>query len=260
MCNLVKGVGLVAGIMVLAACASTLPPARIGNYLSSDNRAVVEPLTKLDNQPLRAGLVLIPDKSDPGAAPGLPDEALIRLGEELKQEIDRTLPVTITEVLSAEHIRPQPNGDWVQFAELGRTHKLDYLVVVVVSSTEQEYPMTLFLGWTTHAQPGYRRDNYSLLEFALLDLKNHQTLMQAEARGWATLDRPSAPGINQWYPVVYLRPQDPERHFWPPTYEGAPNTLRVVSFNQAAKRLTLKLQNSWLGQLEADAAMRRASS
>jgi hypothetical protein len=258
--NLVKGASLVVAIMVLAACASTLPPARIGNYLSSDNRAVVEPLTKFGTQPLRAGLVLVPDESDPGAAPGLPDEALTRLGEELKQEFDRTLPVTITEVLSAEHIQPQPNGDWAQFVELGRAHKLDYLVVVVLSSTEQEYPMTLFLGWTTHAQPGYRRDNYSLLEFALLDLKNNQTLMRAEARGWATLDRPSAPGINQWYPVVYLRPQDPERHFWPPTYEGAPNTLRVVSFNDAAKRLTFRLQNSWLGQLEADAAMRRARS
>jgi hypothetical protein len=223
-------------------------------------KTAAEDLTKIDQRPLKAGLVLVSDTSDPGAAPNLPDEAFIRLGEELKQEISRALPVTITEVLSAEHIRPQPNGDWAQFAALGKTHNLDYLVVVVVSSTEQEYPMTLFLGWTTHAQPGYRRDNYSLLEFALLDLKNNQTLMRAEARGWATLDRPSAPGINQWYPVVYLRPQDPERRFWPPTYEGAPNTLRVVSFNQAAKRLTLKLQNTWLGQLEADAAMRRASS
>ena len=25
----------------------------------------------------------------------------------------------------------------------------------------------------------------------------------------ATLDSPTAPGINQWYPVIYLRPQDP---------------------------------------------------
>jgi len=85
-------------------------------------------------------------------------------------------------------------------------------------------------------------------------------VMRAEGRGWATLDRPSAPGIDQWYPVIYLRPQDPERRIWPPTYEGAPNTLRVVSFDQAAKRLTLHLQHSWLDLLQADAAMHRASS
>jgi hypothetical protein len=257
--DVTKRISVLLGVIVLVGCAA-VPPNRLDSYLSPEMKTAAEDLTKIDQRPLKAGLVLVSDTSDPGAAPNLPDEAFIRLGEELKQEISRALPVTITEVLSAEHIRPQPNGDWAQFAELGKTHNLDYLVVVVVSSTEQEYPMTLFLGWTTHAQPGYRRDNYSLLEFALLDLKHNQTLMRAEARGWATLDRPSAPGINQWYPVVYLRPQDPERRFWPPTYEGAPNTLRVVSFNQAAKRLTLKLQNTWLGQLEADAAMRRASS
>jgi hypothetical protein len=257
--DVTKRISVLLGVIVLVGCAA-VPPNRLDSYLSPETKTAAEDLTKIDQRPLKAGLVLVSDTSDPGAAPNLPDEAFIRLGEELKQEISRALPVTITEVLSAEHIRPQPNGDWAQFAALGKTHNLDYLVVVVVSSTEQEYPMTLFLGWTTHAQPGYRRDNYSLLEFALLDLKNNQTLMRAEARGWATLDRPSAPGINQWYPVVYLRPQDPERRFWPPTYEGAPNTLRVVSFNQAAKRLTLKLQNTWLGQLEADAAMRRASS
>jgi hypothetical protein len=257
--DVTKRISVLLGVIVLVGCAA-VPPNRLDSYLSPETKTAAEDLTKIDQRPLKAGLVLVSDTSDPGAAPNLPDEAFIRLGEELKQEISRALPVTITEVLSAEHIRPQPNGDWAQFAALGKTHNLDYLVVVVVSSTEQEYPMTLFLGWTTHAQPGYRRDNYSLLEFALLDLKHNQTLMRAEARGWATLDRPSAPGINQWYPVVYLRPQDPERRFWPPTYEGAPNTLRVVSFNQAAKRLTLKLQNTWLGQLEADAAMRRASS
>ncbi|TKB34809.1 MAG: hypothetical protein E8D51_01845 [Nitrospira sp.] len=151
-----------------------------------------------------------------------------------------------------------PDWPWVEHAWL-----TDLIVGAFYqmfgACTEQEYPVTLFLGWTTHAQPGYRRDNWSLLEFVLLDLKHNQMLMQAEGRGWATLDRPSAPGIDQWYPAIYLRPQD-QRRIWPPTYEGAPNTLRVVSFEQAAKRLVLRLQNSWLGVLEAESAARRASS
>jgi hypothetical protein len=239
------------GVMLLTACASTVPPSRLGDYVSSDHRAGGDALTQIEPRPLKAGLVLVSDTAEPDAAPNLPDEAFVRLGETLKEDISRTIPVTITEVLSAEHIRPQPNGDWSQFAELGRQRGLEYLVVVVLSSTEQEYPVTVFLGWTTHAQPGLRRDNWSLLEFALLDLKNNVSLMEAEGRGWATLDRPTAPGINQWYPVIYLRPQDPERRIWPPTYEGAPNTLRVVSFDQAEKRLALKLQNSYIGQLQA---------
>ena len=240
---------LVAGLFT--ACASAVPPSRLGDYVSSERHVGEEALTQIEQRPLKAGLVLISDTADAGAVPNLPDEALVRLGETLRQDIGRAIPVTITEVLPADQIRPQPNGDWAQFADLARQRGLEYLIVVVLSSTEQEYPVTVFLGWTTHAQPGLRRDNWSLLEFALLDLKNNVSLLQAEGRGWATLDRPTAPGVNQWYPVVYLRPQDPERRIWPPTYEGAPNTLKVVSFDQAEKRLALKLQNTYIGQLQA---------
>ncbi|MGH7486783.1 MAG: hypothetical protein ACREMY_14455, partial [bacterium] len=209
--------------------------------------------------PLQAGLVVVSDTVDQGAAPNLPEEAVTRLGKILQEDVGRAIPVMIQELIPPSRIKPRLHGDWAQFAELGRQHGFDYLVVVIASSTEQEYPVTLFLGLTTHAQPGFRRDNWSLLEFALLDLQRNQTLMQAEGRGWATLDRPSAPGINQWYPAVYLRPQD-QRRIWPPTYEGAPNTLRVVSFEQAAKRLVLKLQNHWLGVLESESTARKSRS
>jgi len=250
---------LLLSIVFLVSCASAIPPARIGEYVSSERKIFDDAFKRINQRPLQTGLVVVSDTAEPAAAPNLPDEALIRLGENLQQGLDRAIPVAITEVISADHIRPKPYGDWAQFVELGRQRGLDYLAIVIVSSTEQEYPVTLSLGLTTHAQPGFRRDNWSLLEFALLDLKHNQILMQAEGRGWATLDRPSAPGINQWYPTVYLRPQD-ERRIWPPTYEGAPSTLRVVSFEQAAKRLLLKLQNSWLGVLESEARARRTGS
>ena len=254
-----KPLSLMLSAVFVVSCASAIPPARIGEYVSSEHRVGDEAFARIDQRPLQAGLVVVSDTADPGAAPNLPEEALVRLGESLQQDLNRAIPVAIKEIIPADRIKPQLHGDWAQFAELGRQRGLDYLAVVVVSSTEQEYPVTLFLGWTTHAQPGFRRDNWSLLEFVLLDLKHDQTLMQAEGRGWATLDRPTAPGINQWYPAIYLRPQD-QRRIWPPTYEGAPNTLRVVSFEQAAKRLVLKLQNSWLGVLESEAQVRKTSS
>ena len=53
-------------------------------------------------------------------------------------------------------------------------------------------------------------------------------------------------------------PQD-ERRIWPPTYEGAPDTLRVVSFEQASKRLLLKLRSCWLRVLESEALARLAT-
>lgn len=131
--------------------------------------------------------------------------------------------------------------------ELAQSHDVDYLVAVVASAMEQEYPQTLFLGWHSHSQPGLRWDNWSLLEAALIDVKTGAVLLRGEGRSMATLDRPMAPGINQWYPVIWFRPAGPDgRPWWLLTYEGAPNTLRVVPMNDAAKRLTLDRQRTWL--------------
>lgn len=244
----------VIGAALFASCASAVPPSRLGDYLSPDLKADAGVFGRLEPRPVPAGLLVVSDTAHPGAAPTLPDEAVLRLSESLKLEISRAIPVLVKHIVPPESIQPQLNGDWAQFAELAKKNGLDYLVLIVLSSTEQEHPVTLFLGWTTHAQPGFRRDNWSLVEVALLDVKNSRVLIQAEGRGWATLDSPTAPGINQWYPVIYLRPQDPERRIWPPTYEGAPNTLRVVSFDQAAKRMTLNLQKAWIESLEAAGA------
>ena len=54
-----------------------------------------------------------------------------------------------------------------------------------------------------------------------------QSHAQYDILGFLCRDRPISPGINQWYQAVCLRSQD-ERCIWPPTDEGASNTLRVM--------------------------------
>jgi hypothetical protein len=245
--------GCLVYLLQAAACASTTPPRRIADYLGPQSMEEVAS-TPLPPRSIHAGLVIVPDTSAPQAAPLLPHEALNRLTQRLQQELSEMTPVVIDTIIPADGIRP--DGDPSELSRLGKQHGVDYLVMIIASSTEQEYPMTLFLGWVTHAQPGWRRDNWSLLEVALVDTKTGQVLLHAEGRGFATLDRPAAPGINQWYPVIWLRPQDPARRYWPPTYAGAPNTLRVVAMNEAAKRLVLNLQDAWIQkrQLELEAA------
>lgn len=251
-----KTVGLVVGVASLAACASATPPSRLVEYVGQQALSVPASSSTLPEQrPIRAGLVVISDTTATDAAPALPDEAQNRLTEMLKQEFSQFLPIAVEKVIPADGI--QPGGAASQFSELGKKHGIDYLLVVVGSSTEQEYPVYVFLGWTSHMQPGFRRDNWSLLEVALVEVKSGQTLLHAEGRAWATLESPSAPGINQWYPVVYLRPQDPERHWWPPTFAGAPNTLRVIAMNQAAKRLILNLQDAWNQKRQAELSAAR---
>lgn len=245
--------GYVLFLVQLVGCASSTPPRRLADYLGQDTINDVTS-TSLPPRPIHAGLVVIPDTLAPHASPVLPDEALNRLAERLQKEFNEMTPVVIDAIIPANGVGP--DGDPAELIALGAQHGVNYLVVVVASSTEREYPMTLFLGWVTHAQPGWRRDNWSLLEVALLDAKTGQALLRAEGRGFATLDRPAAPGINQWYPVIWLRPQDPSRRYWPPTYAGAPNTLRVVAMNEAAKRLVLKFQEAWIAkrQIELEAA------
>ena len=97
--DLIKGISVLLGLILLTGCASSVPPNRLDSYLFPDTKAVPEDLTNLSQQPLKAGLVLVSDTSDPDAAPSLPAEAVLRLGEKLKQEISQALPVTITEVI-----------------------------------------------------------------------------------------------------------------------------------------------------------------
>jgi len=143
---LLNPISLVLSTVFLVSCASAIPPARIGDYISSEHQAGDDAFARVDQRPLQAGLVVVSDMAEPGVAPNLPEEAFARLRESLQRDLDRAIPVAIKEVIPADHIRPQPHGDWAQFAELGQQRRLDYLVVVVVSSTELEYPVTLFLG------------------------------------------------------------------------------------------------------------------
>ena len=74
-----------------------------------------------DQRPVQAGLLVIADKADPGSAPGLPDEALTRFREDLKQELGHGLPFSVKDLIQAEGISPnRTGGDLTQFRELGR--------------------------------------------------------------------------------------------------------------------------------------------
>ena len=242
-----------------SACASTVAPSRIGDYVTKDEKAPTNSvITMPDQRPVQAGLLVIADKTDPGSGPGLPDEALVRFREELRQELGHGLPFTIKHLIQADGITPnRTGGDLTQLRELGKKHDVEYLALVVVSSTEQENPRDLDLGGATQGEPGLQRDNWALAEFALVDLKTGQAMMQAQGQGWATLFRTYVPAMSSRYPVVYVRPGR-QHVVWPPTWEGSPNTLRVVSFNLAGKDLVYKLSHVWLEYLEGEVAARPA--
>ena len=235
----------------ISGCASKHPPQRLEQYIGEPTTTASSvPLP--EERPIRTLLVLVSDQSGPDAAPALPDEIRVRIAEQLKDDINQGFPILVEKTVPVSDLASGAGmADLIAFGKQRGAH---YLLVAILSSEEQEYPVSLFLGWTTHRQPGFRRDNWSLIEAALLDVESGQLVLHAEGRAWATLDSPTAPGINQWYPAIYLRPQDPERRIWPPTYEGAPLTLRLVSMTQAAKRLALNMQQAWIDKRQTEIA------
>lgn len=240
---------LLSFCLLLTACVAPSPAGRLGQYVPETGQGPAGDQRLPLERPLHVSLVLVPDSGGPDAAPSLPDDAIRKVGEDLRAAVSRGYPLIIDRVVHGTEIPPEifQGHRWVDLAaRLGTS----YVLLAVLTSTEQEYPASLFLGWTTHRQPGFRRDNWSLAEAALIDGATGRVLLHAEGRGWATLDSPTAPGISQWYPVIYLRPQDPERRIWPPTYEGAPVTLRLVAMEQAVLRLATGLQQAWIRQRE----------
>jgi len=91
-------------IVLFMSCASAVPPSRIGDYISPERQAGDEAFVRIEQRPLQAGLLMVSDTSAPGAAPNLPDEAFVRLGESLKEDLGRAIPVSIKEVIPADNI------------------------------------------------------------------------------------------------------------------------------------------------------------
>lgn len=242
----------VLSLGLLSACASMVPPNRLGEYVGPQAMSEAASPSPLPERGGRAGLVLIADTTAPDAAPALPTEALNQMAERLQEQFNRFFPIRIDRIVPAEGIRA--GADAAQFRELGKKAGLDYVIVAVASSTEQEYPIYVAVMWVSQVVPGLRRDNWSLVEMALVDVKTGEVLVHAEGRGWATLDRPTVPDVNLWYPVIWKRPLEPNWRWWPPSYEAAPHTLRIIAMREAVKRLELNMQDAWFKKRQAELA------
>ena len=106
--HLLNQLSLMLSAVFLVSCASTIPPVRIGAYVSSEHQTGDDAFTWINQRPLQAGLVVVSDTADLSAAPNLPEEALACLGESLQRDLSRAIPVAIAEIVPADHIRPQP--------------------------------------------------------------------------------------------------------------------------------------------------------
>ena len=106
-----RPLGLLVGVAALAACASATPPSRLADYMGQQALSMPASASSLPGQrPIRAGLVVISDTTAPDAAPPLPDEALNRLSELLRQEFSQFLPIAVEKIIPADGIQPGGTG------------------------------------------------------------------------------------------------------------------------------------------------------
>ena len=234
--------------MSLGAC-SVSPPARFEAYLgpaSVQGRGQEPDRLALPSGRLEAGLLVLNDTTHPGSAPPLSDPRLAALSRRIQDQVEQHFPITVTEVLPASGIAPA--GDVQQFDRLAKKHETDYLLLVIVSSSESEIPVRLPLGGASRGAggrglvPGYRAKNFALVEVNLLEARTGRIVVQAHGRDWASLHQLNIPIESNLYPVVRRSFEVAPIY---PTSDEAYDTLRAIASEEALEQALWHLRDAW---------------
>lgn len=225
----------------LLAVSCVAPSPRLVNYLGPPSPETQPQSLDRTPRPLDVGLLLLNDAQGQGAAPEFNQESLAKLTEWGKQALDQASDFRVVKVLDGAQIRP--THERAQFIRLAQEQGLNHLLVVVQSGTETVAPAALPLGGPEAITlSGTEVKNYSLSEFALLDGKTGQTVIEVSGRGWATLEAPTVPLQSNQYPVVHR-----SIHSAPifPNEAVARETLRTVAAADAFEQALMHLQQAW---------------
>ena len=231
-------------------CSLDNTPKRLPAYLpqptglSGGNVATIT----LPAQEVTAVLVVLNDSDFEKSAPELRRGTLENLGEHLKTELLKQLPIQIHSVVYPDDLKPKGSVD--PFIQLGKEQHVPYLLLAVLSSTEYEvfdrFPMGGLqqpTGMRGGGMPGYRAENYARLELALLDVRTGQPMVSTDGQAWATLERLVVPIESNVYPVVRRAQTQPPIY---PNSEGEEyETLRWVSGQDAIAQAVMHFEILW---------------
>jgi hypothetical protein len=230
-------------------CSLDNTPKRLGAYLPqpASQEGVVAKVA-LPAERVSSALVVLNDSGFEKSAPGLRRGTLENLGEHLKTEIQKQVPIQITSVVYPDGL--QSNHSAEQFIQLAKAQNVPYLLLAVLSSSEWEVfdrlPMGGYQqpsGMRGGGMPGYRVENYARLELALLDARTGQPVVTTDGQAWATLERLVVPLESNVYPVVRRAQTQPPIY---PNSEGEEyETLRWVSGQDAIAQAVMHLEILW---------------
>ena len=242
-------VGLL-GSFSFFGCSLDNTPKRLPAYLpqTTGQAGGGVPQMALPAEGVVSALVVLNDSGFEKSAPELRRGTLQNLGEHLKTEIQKQLPIEIHSVVYPDGLKP--NGSAEQFIQLAKAQNVPYLLLAVLSSSEYEVfdrlPMQGMQqggGMRGAGMPGYRVENYARLELVLLDVQTGQKVVATDGQAWATLERLVVPIESNVYPVVRRDLTQPPIY---PNSEGEEyETLRWVSGQDAVAQAVMHLEILW---------------
>ncbi|MEO8325667.1 MAG: hypothetical protein ABI618_07440, partial [Nitrospirota bacterium] len=114
-------------------CSLDNTPKRLGAYLPQPSaQEGVVTKTTLPPEGVTSILVVLNDSGFEKSAPELRRGTLENLGEHLKTQIQKQVPIQITSVVYPEDSKP--NGTADQFIQLAKEQNVPYLLLAVLSS------------------------------------------------------------------------------------------------------------------------------
>lgn len=241
-------VGLLSSFSLLG-CSLENTPKRLGAYLPqpAGPQGVVTHVA-LPGKGTSGVLVVLNDSGFEKSAPELRRGTLENLGEHLKTEIQKQLPIELNAVVYPQGL--QGNGSANHFIQMASEHNVPYLLLAVLSSSEWEVFDRLPMqgnqgggGLRSMGLAGYRAENYARVELALLDGQTGQPMVSTDGQAWAILERLAVPLQSNIYPVVRRAQTQPPIY---PNSEGeAFETLRWVSGQDAIAQAVMHLEELW---------------
>ncbi len=248
-----RSIFTITGLLVFglgSACSFENSPKRLPIYLPQIPS--VTDTTKLEHvsfaNDVMAVLIVVNDAEFEQSAPGLQETTLHSLGDYLRAEIQKQIPIALSSIVYLES--SQANRLSTPFIQLANKQHVPFLVFAVLSSSEREvfdrFPLNGFqqpTGLRSGGLVGYRAENYARLELALIDGKTGRPVVTSDGQAWAILERLAVPLESNVYPVVRRPHTQPP--IYPNTEEDAYETLRWVSGHDAIEQAVMHLRDVW---------------
>lgn len=250
MCMLIT---LLIFFLSVSGCAFETTPKRLMAYLpppSTQAHSVSTTKEELPAHEVTAALIVLNDTSFEKSAPELRRGTLQHLGEQLKTELEKHLPIRVSSLVFPEGVFPQDSSE--VFGQVAEEEGVPSLLIAVFSSTERELFIHLPLGglqsggMRSTGIPGFRAENFSRLEIAVLDAQTGQPVVMTDGQATATLERLAVPMESNVYPVVRRTQTQPP--IFPNSEGEAFETLRWVSGKDAIAQAVMHLEQLWKKQ------------